>query len=83
MRGPVGQAMMEAAGRAPPGPGRHSARQLGGAARGRVDLGPKPRVRGEGAVEPEEVEPGRRDQHAEFLDELQGVEQQMGGAELP
>ena len=31
-------------------------------------------------MEPEQVKPGRGDQRAEFLDELQGIQEQMRGA---
>jgi hypothetical protein len=49
-------------------------------ARERDHCGSKVRAGSEDVVEAQQVEAGWRDQHAEFLNELQGVQEEMGGA---
>ncbi len=57
--------------------------QLSGLAGGRDHLGAQPGMRGQDAMEAEQMEAGGRNQDAEFLDELDGIQEEMGGAIAP
>jgi hypothetical protein len=59
---------------------RLSTAALGVPARARDNFGAKLGAWGQDAVEPEQMKPGRGDQRAEFLDELQGIQEQMRGS---
>ena len=68
------------AGRRREGLGRQSPGQLSGPAGARDHVGAEPGMRGQEAMEAEQVEAGWRNQAAKFLDELPGLEAERGGA---